>query len=315
MENYLRVNPETNEAIHFNSDGLIIGKGRFVSEEEIEKAQKRREAFTKKEASKIAPEYGGFNHFIGCFQKCIKDITPQLSLIECGILVTILAKMQKGKDGLLISGGKPMTNKDIEKHIKKGHTQTSGYLKKFTELGILEEIKKGKERNYRVNTQYHIMGEFPKLTEENRFTKLYKAKLYEMIDTLSLKELGFIYKALPICHYNTFYLAHNPNAPHHPYLEKDSVEASRNVDLELFNRKELADYMNVDVDNITKTVNSLSKKGLIMTSTTSRVTSYRLHPHIVHPKGIQVGTYILGICHDFETHRENALHRSKRKKT
>lgn len=201
MENYLRVNPET--AIHFNSDGEILSKDRFVSEEEIEKAQKQLESFNRKEASKFAPENGGKEAHVGCFQKRIGDIVPHLSLTECGILIIILAKMQLKKDGLLISGDEPMTNKDIAKHIKKGRTQTSSHLNKFVELGILEEIKNGRKKNYRVNPQFHIMDKHPKTSPKPWFFKLYKAKLEEMIDILSLKELGFIYKALPICHYST----------------------------------------------------------------------------------------------------------------
>ncbi|MEQ6357808.1 helix-turn-helix domain-containing protein [Lysinibacillus sp. M3] len=284
--------------------------------EKAQKVQNQLEGYKRKNSKNyIPPEYGGLNRFIGCFRDSIKDIVPCLSPIECGVLITILVKMKKGKDGLLINGGKPMIQKDIEKHIGKGHTTTSKYLNKFTKLGILEEVENVKDRrknNYRVNPKYHIMGKFPKLTEENRFVKLYKDKLEEMIDSLSLSELGFIYKALPICHHNTFKLVHNPTARYNPTAKEGSEEASFNVDLELFNREELADYMNIDTKTINNLVSSLSRKGLIKTTTAHRVTSYTLHPHIIHPKGTVENRYIQSICNDFETHRKDALRRSKK---
>lgn len=316
MEHALTFDLENRTATKYNEEtGEILERFRMVSEEDLKKAHKQREGYRKKQASKIAPEYGGLTHFIGCFRDSIKEIVPLLTPKECGILITLLVKMQLGKDGLLITGGKPMNVGDIGKHIKRSRTQTSEYLDKFIELGILEELedkKDAREKNYRVNSQYHIMGKFPKLTEENRFVKLYKGKLEEMIDNLKLQELGFIYKALPICHHNTFKLVHNPTAPYNPTAKEDSEEASFNVDLELFNRKELATYMKVDTKTINNLVSSLSKKGLVKSSTTHGVPSYTLHPHIIHPKGTVEDEYIQGICNEFDIHKKEALRRRKK---
>lgn len=285
-----------------------------VLNEKAQKAQKQREGLRRKRSSYISPEYGGLNKFIGCFRDSIKDIVPYLSSIECGILITILVKMKQGNGGLLISGKKPMNIEDIGAHIKKGRTKTSEYLNKFTELGVLEEIKVGREKQYRVNPQFHIRGKFPELTEANRFIKLYKTKLEEMIDSLSLSELGFIYKALPICHYSTFKLVHNPTTYYNPTVEEGSEEPSSNSTLELFNREELADYMGVEAPSISRTVSSLSKKGFIMSKTACGFTSYTLHPHIVFPKGTKIPKYIQGICNDFNEHSKEKLRRNKGKK-
>ncbi|MFU8649178.1 winged helix-turn-helix domain-containing protein [Lysinibacillus sp. RSDA_15] len=309
MENYLQFNPQTNEALIFNYDGEILSKGRFISEEEIERAQKQRECYKKKLASEISLEYGKLNRHVGCFQRRITNIVPNLSLSECGFLITILAKMKLGGDGFLINNNKRMTVDDISEYVDLSRQQASKHLNKFTELGILEKIKDGRKRHYRVNPQFHIMGEHDNNTNGTWFIRLYKTKLYEMIENLTLPELGFIYKALPICHYSTFELVHNPNAHYNPTAEEGSEEASFNVDLELFNRSELGQYMDEDVDNITKIANSLSKKGLLMTNTAHGRTCYTLHPHIVHPKGLKISDYIQGICNKFETHRKDALRR------
>lgn len=309
MENYAYINPETNEAYCWNSDGEIVSNGRYIPEEDDRKEQKKREAFKKKQ---IDLTEGRLERHIGCFQKNIRDIVPSLSLTDCGFLITILAKMKLKADGLLISENKPMTATSIQKYIGKSRSQTSDYLKKFTKLGVLIEVKNGRKKHYRVNSQYHIMGEHHNNTKDTWFIKLYKSKLYEMIDILSFREIGFIYKALPICHYNMFYLVHNPNSSYN--LSTEQLNYSENYcnnELNFFNRKELGEYMNENVDNISKIVKSLCEKGLLMTSYSSGVVSYRLHPHIVYPKGTKVNTRIQCICNDFEAHKSEALRRKK----
>lgn len=317
MEHALTFDLESRTATKYNEEtGEVLERFRMVSEEDDKKKQRQLEGFEKKKSKNyIPPEYGGLTEFIGCFRNNIANIVPDLSAIECGVLITILVKMQKGKNGLLISGGKPMNVGDIGKHIKKGRTETSKYLNSFVSLGILEELEDSddaREKNYSVNPKYHIMGKFPKSTEESRFVKLYRNNLKEMIENLTLKELGFIYKVLPICHHNMFYLVHNPTARYNPTAEEGSEEASSNTNLELFNRKELATYMKVDTKTINNLVGSLSKKGLIMSSTANRVTSYRLYPLVIYPNGTKKPKYIQRILNEFDIHKKEALRRSKK---
>lgn len=315
MKDYLVVNPETNEAKYIDSDGVVQSEGRFVPKEVDEKAQRQLEGYRQAKQKEDAINRGKGLEWIGCFRDSIKEVASELKPIPCGVLITILVKMQLGKDGLLINGGRPMNVGDIGKHIKKSRTQTSEYLSKFVKLGILEELPDNedtREKNYRVNPNYHLMGKFPKSTEENRFVKLFKNTLKEMIENLKLSELGFIYKALSICHHNTFKLVHNPTARYNPTAKEGSVEASSNTDLELFNRKELASYMKVNTKTIDNIVSSLSKKGFIMSNTTSGVTSYRLHPHIIYLSGPLGDEYIQSVCNEFDIHKKEALRRSKK---
>lgn len=206
--------------------------------------------------------------------------------------------MLLGKDGILTNANKPMTVTDIQSYIGKGRTKTSQYLNKFSTLGILEPIPKGRTKSYRVNPQYHILGKHPKSHTNLHFVKLYKNKLNELIDILKLNELGFIYKALSLCHYNEFYLVHNPNEPD-----------TRN--LKFINRIELGEIMNENVDNITKIVKSLGEKGVCYQ--TPKVVSYRIHPHIVRPLGSIPNQRIIDICNEFEAHKKEALRRKTSK--
>ena len=157
------------------------------------------------------------------------------------------------------------------------------------------------------------MGVFPKLTEENRFVKLYKNKLEEMIDYLTLSELGFIYKALPICHHATFELVHNSTARYTSPTTEDDDEAIHNDSLEYFNDYELADFMNMKQSSVKRMINSLSKKGFLMVSKCSGIESYTLHPHIVFPKGTKTYKRIQEILDRFENFRKEKLRRSKMK--
>lgn len=295
-----------------------------ILQEQAQKAQRQREGLKRKETKNyIPPEYGGLTEFIGCFRNSMKDIVPDLSPIECGILITILIKMKKGKNGLLINGGKPMNSKAIGAHIGKGRTKTNEYLTKFVSLGILEEVENEDDKrikNYRINPHYHIMGKFPNSTEENRFIKLYKNKLGEMIDGLTLSELGFIYKALPICHYATFELVHNPTTPIDVEEEEEEIIVDENnytappsANLEYFNDHELAEFMNMKLSSIQKMINSLSKKGFLMVSKCSGIEIYTLHPHIVYPQGTKTYKHIRTILNRFENFRKEKLRRSKSK--
>lgn len=287
-----------------------------ILQEQAQKAQRQREGFKRKETKNyIPPEYGGLTEFIGCFRNSLKNIVPDLSPMECGVLITILIKMKKGKNGLLINGGKPMNSSDIGEHICRGRTKTNEYLTRFVSLGILEEVDNENDKrvkNYRINPHYHIMGKFPDSTEENRFIKLYKNKLEEMIDGLELSELGFIYKVLPICHHATFELVHNPTARYtSPTIESD--ETIQNASLEYFNLEELADFTNMKLSSVKRLINSLSKKGFLMVSKCNGIEAYTLHPHIVFPKGTKTYKRIQDILDRFENFRKEKLRRSKMK--
>lgn len=71
-----------------------------ILQEQAQKAQRQREGLKRKETKNyIPPEYGGLTEFIGCFRNSMKDIAFDLSPMECGVLITILIKMKKGKIG------------------------------------------------------------------------------------------------------------------------------------------------------------------------------------------------------------------------
>ncbi|CAM5491575.1 putative protein OS=Lysinibacillus sphaericus OX=1421 GN=LS41612_04770 PE=4 SV=1 [Lysinibacillus sphaericus] len=157
------------------------------------------------------------------------------------------------------------------------------------------------------------MGYHQKKHEKVWFIRLYKGKLKEMLKELSFREIGFIYKSLPICHYNMFYLVHNPNDSYNSIGGRpEDTESHFQNKLEFFNRNQLAEYIKENIDNITDVVKSLQEKGLIMKSSSSRTVLYRLHPHIVYPKGTVSDLRIKYICDEFDAHKREALLRKNK---
>lgn len=312
MEHLTHINLQTKQAFILDSDGSIIEEGKFITEKEIQNSQKQRDAYRQKINRSINLIEGKLEHHVGCFQNQMKNIIPQLSLTDCGLIISLLAKMKIKADGLLVSNNRPMTLTDIQKYLGKSRSQTSVQLKKFTQLGVLIEKRNGPKKHYQVNPDLHIMGYHQKKHEKVWFIRLYKGKLKEMLNELSLRAIGFIYKSLPICHYNMFYLVHNPNDSYNPIGgQSEDNESHFENKLEFYNRKELAEYMNENIDNVTDIVKSLQEKGLIMKSSSSRTVSYRLHPHIVYPKGTISDSRIKYICDEFDAHKQAALRRKK----
>jgi len=272
-----------------------------VIEVESIRTPKQHEAWLKQQQRKKAIERGRDEPHVGCFQDPIKEVTPHLTLTQCGALIKLLLHMKMSNGGLLMKNKVPLSLTDIQKILGKGRTQTSAIVEKLEILSIINSQKEGRSKHFYINEKYHVMGKHPKRKGKRYFIKLYIDKLGGMVDDLTLEELGFLYKILPYCHYYNFYLVHNP---------KDGDFAK----IEHMNRKELAAAINYDADNVTALVKQLRKKGLIMSSNSSGVVLYRVHPHLIHIQGDGSNSRIKDICAEFETHQNEANRRSKRAK-
>lgn len=97
---FLHPNWESNTAIKCDSNGLVLDKLFMVSENDIEKRRKQSEAYRKKLERSLTNDTGRGEHHIGCFQENIRAVISNLSLTECGVVITILAKMKLGKEGI-----------------------------------------------------------------------------------------------------------------------------------------------------------------------------------------------------------------------
>ncbi|MEG0448992.1 MAG: hypothetical protein RR595_03945 [Lysinibacillus sp.] len=260
---------------------------------------KQQEAWIKQQQREKAIEKGRDEPHVGCFQDPIKEVTPHLTLTQCGALIKLLLHMKMSNGGLLMKNKVPLTLTDIQQILGKGRTQTSAIVKKLESLSMINSPKAGRPKHFYMNEKYHVMGTHPKGKGKRHFIKLYKAKLGGMVDDLTLEELGFLYKILPYCHYHSFYLVHNPN-------EGDFAK------IEHMNRDELATAINYNVDNVTALVKQLRKKGLLISSNSSGVVLYRVHPHLIHIQGDGSDSRIKGVCAEFEAHQNEANRRSKR---
>lgn len=266
--------------------GKRLDLANYTTRKELEKQQ---QILIRKENTRK----GKVKEFIACFHTSIKAVTQHLSLTESGAIMKLLLYMKMNGEGLLQKEGKPLKQLDIQKILGKGKTQTVAIVKKLEYLSILISVKEGRSKHFFINGELHYMG---KLAVKS-FTKLMKTKLSEVVDDLKLEQLGFLYKILPYFHYDNCYLAHNPNE-------------SELTKIKYMNRKELANIINYDVDNVTSLVNQLRRKGLIMTTNTSGSVLYRVHPDLMYRQDNDGNNDKMNaIRDDFETHQIEANRR------
>ena len=205
--------------------------------------------------------------FVMCFHDAIKEVAQHLSLTESGATMKLLLYMNMNCEGLLKEDGRPLKQSDIQKILGRGKSQTAVIITRLENLSILISKKEGRSKQFYINDKLHRMGKL--LSKKHPFTKLWKSKLYEIVEDLKLEQLGFLYKILPYFHYDRCVLAHNPDER----VEKE---------IKHMNRKALATAINYDTDNLTALVRKLQRKGLIMTAASSGNVLYYVHPDLMY---------------------------------
>uniref|UniRef100_C5D541 Replication protein n=1 Tax=Geobacillus sp. (strain WCH70) TaxID=471223 RepID=C5D541_GEOSW len=203
--------------------------------------------------------------FVACYHDTIKEVTKHLTLIEAGAVMKLLLYLKINGKGLLTKEGKPFKQKDLQKILGKGATQTKQIINRLEYLSILIPIKEGRSKIFYINEDFHRMGKLGK----KPFTKLLKSRLKEIVNELPLNHLGLLYKILPYFHLEKCFLCHNPTELDVSMIRK-------------MNREELAKAINYDPDELTKIVKNLRKKGLIMTTESCGNLIYYVHPDLMY---------------------------------
>lgn len=226
-------------------------------------------------------------NWVASYHDPIERISKELSLTETGAIIKLLPYMRFKTQGKLIKDGKPLKQADIQRIFKRGKTATREILRILEEKGVIEVQKEGRANVFYISAEFHEIGN---VDESERFTKLYQVRTREITEKLALHEAGILYKILPFFHYERYYLCANPNES-----DKDN--------LRYINRKELAQIVGLNEDDVSRTVNKLRDLGALMSTKSGRSVRYLVHPDLMFRQATET-EWTKAVREMFDAHRK-----------
>lgn len=226
-------------------------------------------------------------NWVASYHDPIERISKELSLTETGAIIKLLPYMRFKTRGKLIKDGKPLKQADIQRIFKRGKTATREILRILEEKGVIEVQKEGRANVFYISAEFHEIGN---VDESERFTKLYQVRTREITEKLALHEAGILYKILPYFHYERYYLCANPNES-----DKDN--------LRYINRKELAQIVGLNEDDVSRTVNKLRDLGALMSTKSGRSVRYLVHPDLMFRQATET-EWTKAVREMFDAHRK-----------
>lgn len=226
-------------------------------------------------------------NWVASYHDPIERISKELSLTETGAIIKLLPYMRFKTQGKLIKDGNPLKQTDIQRIFKRGKTATREILRILEEKGVIEVQKEGRANVFYISAEFHEIGN---VDESERFTKLYQVRTREITEKLALHEAGILYKILPFFHYERYYLCANPNES-----DKDN--------LRYINRKELAQIVGLNEDDVSRTVNKLRDLGALMSTKSGRSVRYLVHPDLMFRQATET-EWTKAVREMFDAHRK-----------
>lgn len=226
-------------------------------------------------------------NWVASYHDPIERISKELSLTETGAIIKLLPYMRFKTQGKLIKDGKPLKQADIQRIFKRGKTATREILRILEEKGVIDVQKEGRANVFYISAEFHEIGN---VDESERFTKLYQVRTREITEKLALHEAGILYKILPYFHYERYYLCANPDEP-----DKDK--------LRYINRKELAQIVGLNEDDVSRTVNKLRDLGALMSTKSGRSVRYLVHPDLMFRQATET-EWTKAVREMFDAHRK-----------
>ncbi|MFX3624019.1 MAG: hypothetical protein ACE3JP_08265 [Ectobacillus sp.] len=170
----------------------------------------------------------------------VHEVILKLTTAQCGLLLVLITYIDF--DGVLRNPDKtPMSKKDIRAALKlEGKRSFYDFMKVTLEAGIL--IEDGKR--YIVNSRYHFKGN----SRNKELVRVLSAKVRELHKQNKITDIGMFYKIQAYVHIKRNVLVKNPNETN---LDK----------LEYLNKEELADVLDVSVEQVSKVLNRLKLDG------------------------------------------------------
>ena len=225
-------------------------------------------------------------HWVASYHDPIERVSQELSLTETGAIIKLLPYMRFKANGKLIENGKPLKQADIQRIFKRGRTATIRILGELEDKGVISVQKEGRSNVFYISAEFHEKGN---VRESERFTKLYQVRTRDITDLLELHEAGILYKIIPYFHYERYYLCANPNEPDRKKLDYIS-------------RKELAELVDLNEDDVTRTVAKLRRLGALMSTRSGRTVRYIVHPDVMFRQTTETD-WTKAVREMFEAHR------------
>ena len=243
----------------------------IARQEVSENQRKKNEAFRN---MLLEHENLSSDRFVTCDDEEVLRIITHLTFKEAGAVMRLLAFISLSEDGRLKDErGGTLTQEGIKNIIGVSERQAKEYIKKFKELGLLQEVgKDGRFNIYAFNPLIHSR----RGVNKGYFTKIWLSNLREKWIDLPLEPLGFLYKVMPF--FNTYSCCLTAN----PY-ELDVAESIP------FASDALADIMGEDLRAVRKNVNFLSRKGLVLTFNVGRARMMCVNPVVMYRKPVRNG--------------------------
>ncbi|MCM3641405.1 hypothetical protein M4D68_09675 [Priestia aryabhattai] len=169
----------------------------------------------------------------------VQVVEANLTLAQSGLLMFLTAYMKFNEEGKLFYKGERLTVTEASKLIGKSVAQTRKEIAELEANGLLVKEKVG--RNIYLNLSE---GFFKCGSVENKFTfiKIFKKRLAEVAQQLSLNELGLLMLMLNHMHEDTHLLCMNPD-------KKDLKQVV------LWRRRDLPEVFGLSKDFVYKTLN------------------------------------------------------------
>lgn len=212
--------------------------------------------------------------FIACFNDEIKEVTKQLNNRECGALLKLVLCMRLGEEGVLRKNKKPMTKGDMRYVLGVSDRTATKIINRLMELDIIQAEKTKSKTVYKVNSKYHTMGK--EIEKGKIFTKLFLTATRDIVELLTIEEIGMFYRMIPHFHYQRYYLVHNPNEP---YVE--------GAEMKFMSIVELAGISDLSVPRTRRLIAKLTDIGVLLTIKGCGFTSCVINPELISRETVE----------------------------
>ena len=322
-----KLTPDGQYVIIMDKEGNILDVRPIVGDNQYRVNKNSTKAFIemneKKEYVENRPETSKEKQFIAFKNNRLQKKVDKMTIEVAAAFARVLSKLTKSSKGKLVDGrGRPLSATQLHDIMKVKESQGRLLMRKFKELDLIRTEKDKKDKRltiYIVNKDFHSMGE--KINEA--FTQVYKVKLQELIDNDKIgNELGTFYKMIPYFHYQTFYLAWNPNhdiiTDHSKSLTENLILKETQEQLQVAQQNHFAELvLKILPSTFSVHLNLLEDLQVIKRDVMGDSVLIQIHPEFAYRKDFETAddkAYRNTITFQFAMHKRNKSNKGRKPK-